>query len=410
MIALGRTGAGLVFWLALLSVGGGLGLPSLHAADPVVSNVQSVQRAGTQLVDITYDVADADGDKLTVSVAVSDTGGATATVPATSFTGDVGPNVSPGAGKRIVWDAGKDWPGKFSSNMRFRVTADDAATLPAPSGMALIPAGSFTMGDSLDGDSSALPLHSVYVSAFYMDKIDVTKALWDNVYQWATNHGYRFENGAQGKANNHPAHSMTWYDAVKWCNARSEKEGKTPCYYTGASQTAVYRSGQVDLNNSFVKWNAGYRLPTEAEWEKAARGGLNGHRFPWGDTIDWNRANYTAAPGSYAYDINPTGGYDPAFNDGVYPYTSPVDHFVPNSHGLYDMAGNVWQWCWDWYGSYSSASQTDPLGASLGSGRVLRGGGWVSFGIFCRAAIRVFYDPGRGIFVIGFRSVLPPGQ
>ena len=87
-----------------------------------------------------------------------------------------------------------------------------------PANMALIPAGSFTMGDALDGTSSALPLHSVHVSAFYMDKHEVTKALWDEVYQWATNHGYGFDysDSGQGKTNNHPAHTMTWYDAVKW--------------------------------------------------------------------------------------------------------------------------------------------------------------------------------------------------
>lgn len=138
---------------------------------------------------------------------------------------------------------------------------------PNPSAdMAYIPAGSFMMGDSLDGYSFALPLHTVYVSAFYMDKYEVTKALWDEVHQWATNHGYSFQYGAQGKAANHPAHSMTWYDTVKWCNARSEKEGRTPAYYTSAAQTTVYRTGQMNVPNDRVKWDSnGYRLPTEAE-------------------------------------------------------------------------------------------------------------------------------------------------
>jgi formylglycine-generating enzyme required for sulfatase activity len=287
-----------------------------------------------------------------------------------------------------------------------------------PAGMALIPAGSFTMGNCMDpneGDSDELPLHTVYVSAFYMDKYDVTKTLWTNVYQWATNHGYSFDHADSGKAANHPVWTIDWYDCVKWCNARSEQAGKTPAYYTSAAQTTVYRSGQVDLTNACVNWSGGYRLPTEAEWEKAARGGLSGQRFPWGNTISWSQANYYADPlsaGGYAYDVNPTNGFHPTFNDGVSPYTSPVDYFAPNGYGLYDMAGNVWQWCWDRYGAYSSGSQTDPRGPASGSGRVFRGGDWYYNAFRCRAADRNdgINPAGSPTGGSGFRSVLSPGQ
>jgi formylglycine-generating enzyme required for sulfatase activity len=125
-----------------------------------------------------------------------------------------------------------------------------------PAGMALIPVGSFTMGDNLDGESHALPLHTVYVSAFYMDKYDVTKAQWDSVYQWATNRPvevrYSFDYAGSGKASTHPVQTINWYDCVKWCNARSEKEGKVPAYYTSAAQTTVYRTGQVNVDNNSV--------------------------------------------------------------------------------------------------------------------------------------------------------------
>jgi len=155
---------------------------------------------------------------------------------------------------------------------------------PVPTGMALIPAGVFAMGDAADNNLYGnAPVHTVFVSAFYMDKYPVTKALWDEVYAWAVANGYSFEYGAQGKAANHPVHTVSWYDAVKWCNARSEKEGRTPAYYTDIGQTAVYRSGQVDVSSNGVKWNAGYRLPTEAEWEKAARGGLERAAVPVGE-------------------------------------------------------------------------------------------------------------------------------
>jgi formylglycine-generating enzyme required for sulfatase activity len=278
-----------------------------------------------------------------------------------------------------------------------------------PAGMALIPAGSFTMGDTfLEGAPDELPLHTVYVSAFYLDKYDVTYTLWTNVYQWATNHGYSFDYAGLGKAANHPVQTIDWYDSVKWCNARSEQEGRVPAYYTSAAQTTVYRSGQVDLTNACVNWNAGYRLPTEAEWEKAARGGLSGQRFPWGDTISESQANYQGNTG-YSYDLGPNG-FNAAFDTGGYPYTSPVDYFAANGYGLYDMAGNVSQWCWDWDGSYSSASQTDPRGASSGPGRVDRSGSWGYDEILCRAAFRNGNFPTDSYFSMGFRSALPLGQ
>ena len=282
---------------------------------------------------------------------------------------------------------------------------------PTPAGMVLIPAGNFTMGDTLDGMPSALPLHTNYVSAFYMDQYDVTKALWDEVYNWALTHGYGFENVGLGKAANHPAEGMAWYDAVKWCNARSEKEGRVPAYYTDATQTMVYRVGTNDLQNSFVNWSTGYRLPTEAEWEKAARGGANGRRFPWVDTdnITHSLANYYST-NIYAYDTSPTRGYHPSFQAGGMPYTSPVGYFAPNGYGLYDMSGNVYQWCWDWYGAYSSSSQTDPRGPASGSYRSLRGGSWASGAVNCRAALRNYGNPPDINFNMGFRSVLPPGQ
>ena len=224
-------------------------LCSLRAADPVVSKVRAAQRPGTQLVDITYDVADPDSATLTVSVAVSDTGGATYAVPASSFSGDAGSAVTPGGNKRIVWDAGRDWPGMFSANMRFRVTAQDAA--PAPTGMVLIPAGSFQMGDSFgEGDSDERPVHTVTVSAFYMDKYEVTKALWDEVYAVGDSRPLSCATASttpvRARRRTTRFTRVNWYDVVKWCNARSEKEGRVPAYYTSAAQTdgVPHRAGR----------------------------------------------------------------------------------------------------------------------------------------------------------------------
>lgn len=279
---------------------------------------------------------------------------------------------------------------------------------PAPSGdLALIPGGPFEMGDTF----SERPVHKVEVSAFSMDRYEVSKGLWDEVYGWGIDHGYSFDNPGQGKGESHPVHTVNWYDVVKWCNARSEMEGRTPAYYTSDSRNQVYRTGRLNIQNEWVSWNAGYRLPTEAEWEKAARGGLSGQRFPWGDTITHDQANYYS-PSTYAYDISSTRDYHPDYDEGGWPYTSPVGSFEANGYGLYDMAGNVWEWCWDWYGSsyYGSSNANDPRGPDTGSDRVSRGGGWDHHAGYVRVANRYYFVPGFRFHDLGFRSVLPAGQ
>lgn len=292
------------------------------------------------------------------------------------------------------------------SNMAGVATSAPIALLTVliPSGMALIPAGEFTMGDSFsEGNSDERPVHMVQISAFYMDVNLVTKALWDEVCSWSSSQGYSYDNTASGKAAIHPVHSVTWYDVVKWCNARSQKAGLTAVYYTDQAMTQVYKAGRVE---PYAMWGAsGYRLPTEAEWEYAARGGLNGKRFPFGDTISHSRANYSSS--STDYDVSPTRGYHPDYDNDPTPYTSPAGSFAPNGYGLFDMAGNLGEWCWDWYGSYSSASQSDPRGPSSGSSRILRGGAWLNVGLGCRIARREVLPGNVSENNHGFRSVVP---
>jgi formylglycine-generating enzyme required for sulfatase activity len=169
--------------------------------------------------------------------------------------------------------------------------------------------------------------HEVALTGFSIDQHEVTKAFWDEVYAWAVNNGYSFTNAGIAEGPEHPVHSVNWYDCVKWANALSERDGHTPCYYTDNNCTQVYRTGEVDLTNYNVRWNVdGYRLPTESEWEVAARGGLEGSKYAWGESASTSKAN---------------------FDQSLHGATLPVGSYPSTGYGLFEIGGNLREWTWD---------------------------------------------------------------
>ena len=271
------------------------------------------------------------------------------------------------------------------------VAATNAIPTNTADGMALIPAGTFIMGNSIgDSDITDANPTNVTLSAFYMDTNLVTLSQWRTVYTYATNHSYGLAVGA-GRGTNYPVTSINSYDSAAWCNARSQAAGLTAVYYSDAGLTQVYTNSAS--TTVFVNWTGnGYRLPTEAEWEKAARGGLSGQRYPWGNAaITPSMANYNT--------VN----------------TSPVGSYPPNGYGLYDMAGNVFEWCWDFYAAppYPAGSPylggTDPRGPSPTTSRVVRGGYYSSGSdLYLRCAARVGTGPAVRAASDGFRCIRIP--
>ncbi|MEY4387484.1 MAG: hypothetical protein RLY20_2767, partial [Verrucomicrobiota bacterium] len=233
-----------------------------------------------------------------------------------------------GTAVQVQWTtnlSGATWFHLTNCTLSSTVPVADAKATNAPAGfyrgvivpnvnMVLVPAGPYWRGDNFgEGFTDERPTNRVFVSAFFMDRFEMTRSTWDEVYLWATGHGYTFSNLGEGKGALHPIHSLSWFDAVKWCNARSEKEGRAPVYFTSAVQTNIYRTGELALSNGCVRWSAnGYRLPTEVEWEKAARAGAGSERFPWGATVSFANANYRGST-FQVYDTSGTNAFNPAF-------------------------------------------------------------------------------------------------
>jgi sulfatase modifying factor 1 len=307
--------------------------------------------------------------------------------------------------------------------------------------LVIIHGGTFWMGDSTNiGEerSQELPVHKVTLDSFAMSKYNITHGEYcaflnsaypahlkvvngvvydsgdsgnsvpycdtssaqgsnykvgDNSYIGFLNNTFSVLSKGGKDMTSHPIVMVTWYGAVAYCNWRSQQEGKQICY-----------------NLSIFGWNCdfskkGYRLPTEAEFEYAARGGLFSKRFPCGNTISHSQANY-ASISARSYDVSPTRGFHPTWNDGIDPLTSPIGSFPPNGYGLCDMEGNAGTWCNDWFGYYSPSSQINPTGPTAGKNRIMRGGSWRDNSGYCQVSTRMNADPLLQSDGLGFRVVL----
>jgi uncharacterized repeat protein (TIGR02543 family) len=312
-----------------------------------------------------------------------------------SWSGDLTGSSNP---TTIIMDSNKSITGNFVS-----VSYRD---------MVSVPSGTFTQEDT-SGNSFT---HSL--SSFDIGKYEVTYELWYTVRTWGESNGYSFSNpGQEGNdgtagavptsgSKYEPVTEINWRDSMVWCNAYSEMDGRTPVYYSDSSYTTVLKvssdissidSSPGSYDNPYVDTTAdGYRLPTEGQWQYAAS---------YIDGSSWLPSDYASGATDDYTNASATG--DVAwYNGNSGSSTHDVGTKLVNDLGIYDMSGNVWEWCWDWYGSYPSVPETDYEGAVSGSYRVLRGGSWSGYAGFLRVGFRHLDNPYLENNFLGFRVSL----
>jgi len=315
---------------------------------PVVSNVNFTMRQdGSKIVDITYDVNDPEGRTLFITVEASSDAGQTWSLKIDKITGDNGYGIISGTNKRIEWEAEYDNYNFYSPNVQIKISADNNYILSEEPEMITVEGGSFMMGSTI-GNSNELPVHSVNLRTFKIAKYEVTQKLWKAVM--GTNPSY-FTGDA-----NRPVESVSWDEIQQFIIKLNEITSKT------------------------------YRLPTEAEWEYATRGGNQSLGY------DYAGSN----------DVNAVAWYHDGNSGSI---THSIGTKAPNELGLYDMSGNVAEWCQDWYSGtyYSISPSTNPVGPVSGVERVQRGGSWSDIAYGCRSAYRDFDYPNNRNYDIGFR-------
>jgi formylglycine-generating enzyme required for sulfatase activity len=326
---------------------------------PEIRNLKVQQRPGTYLVDVTFDLVDPDSyNGVFLGMEASVDNGATFNLPAKTATGDLG-LVKPGTGKKVVWDAFTDWPDKYTPNAKVRIVAADSLPMGpgrGPDGFVWIPPGKFMMGspeNEAERESDEAQYEVALSNGFWMCDHEVTQEEYEKVVG---------SNPSPVRGVNFPVDHVSWDDAVAYCKKLTELERA---------------AGRITEKQA-------YRLPTEAEWEYAARAGTTGSRYGDLDLIAW-------------WSGNSRGQHNPAKQK------------LPNGWGLYDMLGSLWEWCSDWYGLYPTGFIGNPAGPAepiRGTLRVLRGGTWYYGSNHVRCADRYWAPPTQAHITVGFRIVL----
>ena len=353
--------------------------------------------SGNQII-VTYDLNADATQEFDITLYISRDNGSTWQGPLSYVTGNVGEKQTSGNNRLIIWDALREY-NALKGTIGFQIRAKSKIDKNFPE-MVFVKGGTFQMGSN-DGYSEEKPVHTVTVDDFYIGKYEVTVAEFEKfinatnyqtdadkggnswVYtnsEWKEEDGVNWRYDAKGDKRprsdyNHPVIHVSWNDAVAYCNWLKKTTGKA------------------------------FRLPTEAEWEYAAGGGNKSNGYKW--------AGINSESSLYRYanfaDKNTDFSWATKSQNDNYTYTAPVGEYSPNELGIYDMTGNVWEWCSDWYDSdyYENSPRNNPQGASSGIFRVLRGGSCNIKPNDCRVARRHRNPPTFRSSNIGFRLVFP---
>jgi formylglycine-generating enzyme required for sulfatase activity len=354
-----------------------------------VTPVSMSQRSGSKVVNVLYDLEHDGNLDCRVNGFFSVNYG-NLWMPMGTATGDIGRGIRPGAYRSIAWRAGYDLPAAVYANVRVRLVAHDGrGAVPVENEFVTIQPGVFRMGSPPDEPGRLEyegPRHRVVMTqAYHLARTEVTWGLWRGVRAHAAEFGYTdLYQGRMGNYGDHrntaldPVTMVTWWDVIKWCNLRSELDGLQPVYHisTAFTDKSVLRKGTANLVRAHPA-ATGYRLPTEAEWEYAARAGS--------DTAFCNGPIIHTGLSPIDPNLDAVGWF---YGNSSEHNTRPVAGKQANAWGLYDMHGNVNELCWDWFADYSLAEQVDPAGPVTGTSRVTRGGSINSQARGTRSAVR----------------------